>query len=140
MLFTDVIVRPSTTPASINVHGPWQIAPTGLRALKKIPHETDRFLVRAQRIGIEHATGQNECVVILRADIAKRMIDAYLAAFFHVFQTLNLARFERDHIDTCTRLLQRGFRRIQFGLFESVGRENGDGFSVELLSHDISIA
>lgn len=28
----DVTVRPSTTPASISVQGPWQIAPTGLCA------------------------------------------------------------------------------------------------------------
>lgn len=31
----DVSVTPSTTPASISVHGPWQIAATGLPAPTK---------------------------------------------------------------------------------------------------------
>ena len=35
MLGYEVSVRPRTTPASTSVHGPWQIAPTGLPALKK---------------------------------------------------------------------------------------------------------
>ena len=67
--------------------------------LEEITHERNRLPVRAQLIRIEDAAGQYDRVVILRAHVVERVIDAHLAAFLHVLQTLDLARFRRDHLD-----------------------------------------
>ena len=74
MLSYDVSVRPRTTPASIIVHGPWQIAATGLPSSKKA--EPLRTFIAAEAIGIHHAAGQEQSVEHLSACLIQRNVHA----------------------------------------------------------------
>src|SRR5262245_2260945 len=49
-----------------------------LTLLEKRAHEGHRILVHAQAIGIHHAAGEHESVVVLRGYLAKRAIHAKL--------------------------------------------------------------
>jgi len=49
----------ATTSASIRVHGPWQIAATGLPVTDELLDEADRVLVDAQQVGVDGAAGSS---------------------------------------------------------------------------------
>src|ERR1700678_180841 len=64
----------ATTPASISVHGPWQIAAIGGPAAGHGLDERDCLRYQAQLVGIGDAAGQHQRREVLGQDIADRVI------------------------------------------------------------------
>src|SRR5688500_6548563 len=74
----EVMVRPLTTPASIRVHGPWQMTPA---AFEKTLHELHRFRIRPQLlygwIGFATAVPSN----VVARDLPNAVVERPLLAF-----------------------------------------------------------
>ena len=56
----EVMVFPCTTSASISVHGPWQITPTGFPDLEELAGEAHGVLVLAQEVRVGYPAGEDQ--------------------------------------------------------------------------------
>ena len=99
----EVSVRPRTTPASISVHGPWQITATGLACVEERAHERDRVLVDAQEVGVGDAAGQHEPVVARGVGLGAVWSTGNVSALSRWLKRLHLAGLERDQLGACRR-------------------------------------
>src|SRR3954452_931706 len=94
----DVSVRPRTTPASMSVHGAWQIAPTGLPCSKKSWTKLTAFSSWRRLSGLPTPPRQDEPVVVRRVRLFDRLVDFEGAGLVVVLEALHLAVFERDEL------------------------------------------
>ena len=123
----DVSVRPRTTSASTSVHGPWQIAPTGLACSKNARTKRDGVLVRAQEVGVRDAARQHEPVVVGRVGVGHGLVDLERVGLVEVVEGLDLAVLERDQLRRPAGLLDRLPRLGQLDLLDAlVGGEERD--------------
>ena len=76
MLGYDVTVRPATTPASTRVHGPWQMAATGLPEFTKSRTNDTAELSSRKLVRIHRAAGQNQRVELIDGYLRHRPIDS----------------------------------------------------------------
>ena len=65
MLGQEVTVCPSITPASISVHGPWQIAAIGRPVAANDLQELHDRAVGPELIGVGDAAGEHHAVEVL---------------------------------------------------------------------------
>ena len=100
-------VRPSTTAASISVHGAWQIAPDGLAHLEERADELDRLGLRAQVVRVGHAARQHQPVVVGRVRVRDDHVDREGVRLVEVVERLDLARFGRDQVGLGAGVLER---------------------------------
>jgi hypothetical protein len=131
----DVTVRPSTTPASMSVHGAWQIAATGFPRSKEGAHERDGLLVASELVGVADPTGEHQRVVVIGTCLGHRPVDRLNARGLEVVEPADLARLERDHLDTRTRLLKRGARLLELDPLEHLGSQNRHPLTLQLVRH-----
>ena len=123
----EVTLRPSTRSASINVHGPWQIAATGLPVVAEGANEIDRFLLEAQFVRIDHAARQNQRVEIAPPSPCPAAGPPAPSGPVAAFPALDLRGVARAHHgDGGARLFQQALGLGQLGILEAVGGQHGD--------------
>ena len=71
----EVSVRPSTTPASISVHGPWQIDAHRLAGPEDLLHEPAHVGVHPQPVRVHRAARHDQRVVVRRRGLRDRPVD-----------------------------------------------------------------
>ncbi len=129
-------MRPSTTSASISVHGAWQIAPTGLPASKKARTNSTALGLGAQVVGVRDAAGQHQAVVVAGVGVGDDHVDGERVALVEVVERLDLARLGRDQVGLGAGVLDRLARLGQLDLLDALVRdEERDPLALQFISH-----
>ena len=116
----------------MSVHGPWQIAATGLRASKNArTNSTARG--RMQLVRIDDAARQQQRVVVLGPRLVERLVDADLVPPLGVIPAANLAFRRRNDPRLGARVFQRLARLGQLDLLEPIGHQDRDSLALENL-------
>ena len=76
----DASRRPRAAPASMRVHGPWQIVATGLPASKNAFANVTAVRLHPQRVGVDDTAGQEQRVEVPRPGAVERDVDRVLVA------------------------------------------------------------
>src|SRR4051812_20380769 len=109
-----------------------------LLGIEHILDELQGLWFDAQQVGIDLATGQNQCVVVPGRDLIERLVHLHGATPVLHVPAFDLAWRKRDDLDGRAGVLQGVARHLELGLLESVGGQNRDflarKFHEELLS------
>ena len=134
MLGYEVSVRPTATPASTNVHGPWQIAPTGFPELTKSRTNETAELSRRSLSGFTVPPGNtNPSNSSTEASDTARSTGKLPAGLQIMVACLNFTGFQRQQFDFRPRLLQRRARLLEFHFLHPVGRQDGNSLALQFV-------
>jgi hypothetical protein len=132
MLAYEVSVRPDTTPASTSVHGPWQMAATGLPESTKSRTNATAALSSRNLSGLTVPPG----VVVLDRCISYQPVDRKGASGLKVVVTgLDLAIVQGQQIGLGSCLSQRVAWLLYLDPLNAVCGQNGHSFSSQLCCH-----
>ena len=130
MLAYEVSVRPDTTPASTSVHGPWQMAATGLPESTKSRTNATAALSSRNLSGLTVPPGQQQGVVVLDRCISYQPFDRKGASGLNVVVTgLDLAIVQGQQIGLGSYLSQRIAWLLYLDPLHAVCGQNGHSFS-----------
>ena len=126
MLGYDVTVRPATTPASTRVHGPWQMAATGLPELTKSRTNATAESSSRSLSGLTVPPGNTSASKSSTDASDTASIDSDSSGRLQVVVTrLNVTGFQRQQLNVRAVLGQLRARRLEFDLLDTVGSQNG---------------
>src|SRR5215470_202858 len=117
--------RPRATPASMTIHGPWQIAATGLSASKKAFTNSTAFGCMRSESGFITPPGSRSASKSFACAV-QGYVDAHLAPPLAVMPAVDLLILGRHHAGDGARRVERGARLLQLGLLEAIRAEDGD--------------
>ena len=106
--------------------------------LDEAADELDRVLVDAQQVGVGHAAGQHERVIVGRVGIGDGLLCGDLVALVEVVPHLDLALLERDDLGLGARLLDRFERLSHLDLLGAFREQERHFLPLELVSHSSS--
>jgi len=99
----------------------------GFAGPHEVPHKGHGRLVEAQLVGVDRATGQDECVELVDRRLADRAVDGERPRGFQIVVTrLDLSGFDRQQFDLSTGSLHGGAWLFEFDLLHAVCGEDGD--------------
>ena len=129
-------MRPSTTPASIRVHGRVADRADRLARLEERAHERDRLGLGAQVVGVRDPARQHQAVVVAGVGVGRGDVDLEGVALVEVVERLDLAGLGRDQVGLGARRLDRLARLGQLDLLDAlVGDEERDPLALQFVSH-----
>jgi bacterioferritin len=103
-----------------------------LLGLDERAHEGNGVRVGAQEVGVGHAAGQHESVVVVGAGVGSRLVSDERLALVEVLETLERALLQRDQVDLGALVLDRLQRVGQLDLLDPVGGQEGNALAVQL--------
>src|SRR5262245_17446139 len=127
-------------PALCNASGNQHLRPMAdrkhrLAIIDKAGGELEGLSIRAQPIRIEQAARNQDRVIVIRARLIKRLVDVDRFALLHVFEPLDVAGLERDHLHRSARRLDRALGREQLALLKAIRRQDRYFLSSRLHRH-----
>ena len=129
----EVMVWPLTTPASMRVHGAWQMAATGLPVLANSRTKLTADLSIAEFVRVHYAARENESVVVGGIRVGDQAVDLDCGAPVRLVPALDLALLDGEDFDLGAGSFEVLLWFDQLGLLESVGCEDGNCLAFQLI-------
>src|SRR3954468_3038916 len=131
----EVIVRPFATPASISVHGPWQITATGLPCSKNERTNCCTSGTMRSWSGLPTPPGSTSASYSSALAPATWRSTLNVSALSKWLKALDLALLDREQLRCPAGLLDRLPRLGQLDLLDHVGGDERDALAIQLAGH-----